>query len=196
MSIATRTGDTGETSLIGYRRVSKADLRVEVCGCLDELISQMGFARSICEHADTRALVEHLQRQLFLVAEEVASGDRDAAPALVEAAHVEALTRHVHDLEAQPGMAGDWTLPGGHTGAAALDVARTTCRRAERALVRLRDAGQTVGPHAVPFVNRLSDLLWLLGRVVEHAAGVDARMRGPDDPGPRWSRAWSGDHES
>jgi cob(I)alamin adenosyltransferase len=192
MSIATRTGDTGETGLIGSRRVSKADLRVEVCGCLDELISQMGFARSICEHADARALVEHLQRQLFLVAEEVASGDRDAAPVLVEAAHVEALTQHVHDLEARPGMAGDWTLPGGHTGAAALDVARTVCRRAERALVRLKDAGETVGPHVVPFVNRLSDLLWLLGRVVEHAAGVDARMRGPDQPGPRWSRAWSG----
>jgi cob(I)alamin adenosyltransferase len=58
------------------------------------------------------------------------------------------------------------------------------------------DAGETVGPHAVPFVNRLSDLLWLLGRVVEHAAGVDARMRRPDEPGPRWSRAWSGDPES
>jgi len=193
--MATRTGDTGETSLIGNRRVSKADLRVEVCGCLDELISQMGFARSICEHPDTCALVEHLQRQLFLVAEEVASGD-PVAPALVEAAHVEALTQYVHDLEARPGMAGDWTLPGGHTGAAALDVARTTCRRAERALVRLRDAGETVGPHAVPFVNRLSDLLWLLGRVVEQAAGVDGRMRTPDDPGPRWSRAWSGDAKS
>ena len=196
MSIATRTGDTGQTSLIGNRRVSKADLRIEACGCLDELISQMGFARSICEHADTRALVEQLQRQLFLVAEEVAHGDGDARPALVEAAHVEALTRQVHDLEAQPGMAGDWMLPGGHAGAAALDVARTMCRRAERALVRLRDAGETVGPHAVPFVNRLSDLLWLLGRVVEHAAGVDARLRRPEHPGPRWSRAWSGDPES
>jgi cob(I)alamin adenosyltransferase len=196
MSIATQAGDTGETSLIGNRRVSKADLRVEACGCLDELVSQMGFARAICEHADTRALVEDLQRQLFLVAEEVASGGRDAAPVLLEAAHVDALTRHVHDLEAQPGMAGDWTLPGGHAGAAALDVARTTCRRAERALVRLMDAGETVGPHAVPFVNRLSDLLWLLGRVVEHAAGVDARMRRPDEPGPRWSRAWSGDPQS
>jgi cob(I)alamin adenosyltransferase len=196
MSIATRTGDSGETSLIGHRRVSKADLRVEVCGCLDELISQMGFARSICEHANTRALIAHLQRQLFLVAEEVASGHRDAAPALVEEAHVEALTRHVHEIEAQPEIVGDWTLPGDHAGAAALDVARTICRRAERALVRLKDAGETVGPHAVPFVNRLSDLLWLLGRVVEQAAGVDARMRGPDSSGPRWSRAWSGDPES
>ena len=196
MSIATRTGDTGETSLIGNRRVSKADLRVEVCGDLDELISQMGFARSICDHAATRTLVEDLQRQLFLVAEEVASGARDAAPALLDAAHVEALTRHVHDIEAQPGMAGDWTLPGGHAGAAALDVARTICRRAERALVRLRDTGEAVGPHALPFVNRLSDLLWLLGRVVERAAGVDARMRRSDNPGPRWSRAWSGDPTS
>jgi cob(I)alamin adenosyltransferase len=196
VSIATRTGDTGETSLIGHRRVSKADLRVDVCGCLDELISQMGFARSICEHADTRALVEVLQRQLFLVAEEVASGERDASSALLEAEHVEALTRHVHDIEAQPGMVGDWTLPGGHAGAAALDVARTVCRRAERALVRLTDAGEAVGPHVVPFVNRLSDLLWLLGRVVEQAAGVDARMRGSDNAGPRWSRAWSGDPTS
>jgi cob(I)alamin adenosyltransferase len=191
MSIATRTGDAGQTSLIGNRRVSKADLRVEVCGCLDELVSHMGFARSICEHADTRALLADLQRQLFLLAEEVASGDREATPALLEAAHVDALTRHVHLIEAQPGMVGDWTLPGDHPGAAALDMARTSCRRAERALVRLMEAEEAVGAHAVPFMNRLSDLLWLLGRVVEQAAGVDARMRDPDSAASRWSRAWS-----
>lgn len=191
MSIATRTGDTGQTSLIGNRRVSKADLRVEVCGGLDELISHMGFARAICEHADTRALLEDLQRQLFLVSEEVVSGGRDATPVLLDVAHVNSLTDHVHRIEAQPGIVGDWTLPGEHPGAAALDMARTSCRRAERALVRLMEAGEAVGAHAVPFMNRLSDLLWLLGRVVEQAAGVDARMRSPDNPAPRWSRAWS-----
>ena len=191
MSIATRSGDDGRTSLIGHRRVSKADLRIEVGGCLDELVSHLGFARSICDHADTRVLLEDLQRQLFLVAEEVASGRQHATRALVQAADVEALTRHVHRLEAQPGIVGDWTLPGEHPGAAALDVARASCRRAERGLVRLVDAGEAVGPHTVPFMNRSSDLLWLLGRVVEQAAGVNARMRGPDVPAPRWSRAWS-----
>lgn len=191
MSIATGTGDAGQTSLIGNRRISKADLRVEVCGCLDELISHMGFARSICEHAGTRVLLESLQRQLFLVNEEMASDSGNGPPAILEAAHVEALTRHVHRIEAEAGIAGDWTLPGGHPGAAALDMARTSCRRAERALVRLMDAGEVVGAHAVPFMNRLSDLLWLLSRVVEQAAGVDARMREVDSSAPRWSRAWS-----
>ncbi|MCR4374992.1 MAG: cob(I)yrinic acid a,c-diamide adenosyltransferase [Acidobacteria bacterium] len=196
MSIATRTGDAGETSLIGNSRVSKADLRVEVCGCLDELVSQLGFARSICEHADTRALLEDLQRQLFLVAEEAASGGGTGTAALIEAAHVEALTRHVHRIEAQPGIVGDWTLPGGHVGAAAIDVARTSCRRAERALVRLKETGGVVGAHTLPFMNRLSDLLWLLGRVVEQAAGVDGRLRDPESSAPRWSRAWSRDPTS
>lgn len=193
MSIATGTGDAGQTSLIGNRRISKAALRVEVCGCVDELISHMGFARSICDDAGSRALLEDLQRQLFLVNEEVASASGDSAAALLEAAHVEALTRHIHRIEVQPGSIGDWTLPGGHPGAAALDMARTSCRRAERALVRLMDAGEVVSGHAVPFMNRLSDLLWLLSRVVEQAAGVDGRMRDVDGRGARWSRAWSRD---
>jgi cob(I)alamin adenosyltransferase len=190
MSIATKTGDDGRTSLIGSQRVSKADLRVEVCGCLDELISQMGFARSICEHEETRTLVKELQRQLFLLSEEIASRREGGAAPLVEAAHVEALTAHVHRIESQPGLVADWTLPGEYPAAAALDVARTICRRAERALVRLVDDPQPVGVNVIPYLNRLSDLLWLLGRLVEQAVGVDARLRAPEAVGPRWSRAW------
>jgi cob(I)alamin adenosyltransferase len=195
MSIATRTGDAGQTGLIGDRRVSKADPRIDVCGCLDELISHIGFARSICEHAAMGALLADLQRQLFVVAEEAAGGG-GTTPTLVEAAHVEALTRHVHRIEAEPGIVGDWTMPGAHAGAAAIDVARTSCRRAERAFVRLMEAGEAVGAHALPFMNRLSDLLWLAGRVVERDAGVDARVRGAGSRAPRWSRAWSTDPSS
>jgi cob(I)alamin adenosyltransferase len=190
MSIATKTGDDGRTSLIGGQRVSKAHLRIEVSGCLDELISQLGFARSICEHEETRMLVKDLQQQLFLVSEEVASrGDREKAP-LVDATHVEALTAHVNRIESQSGLVADWTLPGEHWAAAALDVARTICRRAERAVVRLSDDGERVGMQVVHYLNRLSDLLWLLGRIVEQEAGVDARLRDPQTAGPRWSRAW------
>jgi cob(I)alamin adenosyltransferase len=190
MSIATTHGDTGQTSLIGGHRVSKATRRVEACGTLDELVSQMGFARSLCGHADTGALLKDLQRQLFLVSEEIASGDGSSATALVTAAHVDALTAHVHRLEAESSAVLDWTLPGEDPAGAALDVARTVCRRAERVVVSLADVGELAPSHVVPYLNRLSDLLWLLGRVVEHAAGVDARLRDPHAAGPRWSRAW------
>ena len=192
MSIATERGDDGTTSLVGGRRVSKADVRVELCGCLDELVSQMGFARSICDHVEARALLEDLQQQLFLVSEEAATGWGESSPSLVTDAHVGALTRHVHRFEALPAVIDDWVLPGAHPAAAAIDVARTICRRAERSCVRLREHGEMLGTHTVPFVNRLSDLLWLLGRIVEQAAGVDGRLREASQGEPRWSRAWRG----
>ena len=191
MSIAPTSGDNGQTSLIGNRRVSKADPQVEACGSVDELISQLGFARSICEHADTRILIQEIQRQLFSVSEDLASGEARDAARLIDASPVEALTAHVHRLESQPDMVLDWALPGEHPASAALDVARTICRRAERTVVRLTTTDpESVGGHVVSYLNRLSDLLWLSSRVVEHAAGIDARLRDPQAPGPRWSRAW------
>jgi cob(I)alamin adenosyltransferase len=192
MSIATKHGDKGTTGLIGGERVSKADLRVEAYGTIDELGSAMGFARAICEDAEVRGLTKDIQRELFVVSGAVANpASEEASPnTYVTPAMVEALTAHVQRVEATEGILADWSLPGEHAAAAAYDVARTVCRRAERCVVRLAESGAEVSPHVVPYLNRLSDLLWLTGRLLELRAGVNARLRDEDHGGPRWSRAW------
>lgn len=192
MSIATKHGDGGDTGLIGGARVSKADLRVEAYGTVDELGAAMGFARSICEDAEVRDLTKSIQRELFTVAGAIASpaGGQESKTTYVTDEMVGALTAHVNRIEATPGLLSDWSLPGDHAAAAAYDVARTICRRAERAVVRLAETGVEINPHVVPYLNRLSDLLWLMGRLLELRAGIDTRLRDEEHKGPRWSRAW------
>jgi len=192
MSIATKQGDSGKTGLIGGGRVSKADLRVEAYGTIDELTSAMGFARSICDDAEVRGLTKEIQRELFVVSGAVANPESggETPATYVTPAMVESLTAHVHRVEATEGILSDWSLPGEHAAAAAYDLARTICRRAERCVVRLSESGEGVNEQVVPYLNRLSDLLWLLGRLLELRAGVDASLRDGEHGGPRWSRAW------
>jgi cob(I)alamin adenosyltransferase len=191
MSIATKRGDTGETSLAGAVRVSKGHVRVEAYGTVDELNTFMGLARVITDDGEVRDLVKKLQRELFTVGSALATaptGSKKEPP--VTGDMVEALTAHVHRIEATDGILADWSLPGEHPASAAFDVARTVCRRAERQVVRLIEAGEPVNPHILAYLNRLSDLLWLLGRLIEKQAGVNARLRHENAPGARWSRAW------
>jgi cob(I)alamin adenosyltransferase len=188
MSIATETGDTGQTSLIGGRRISKGDARVEAYGAVDELIAQIGLARALAAHDEAASIAKALQRDLFAVAEALAS-DEDP-PKAINAARVSDVTTQVHRIEKQDGILIDWAIPGDHAAAAAFDVARTVCRRAERAVVRLRDAGERIDPSVIVYLNRLADLLWLLGRLIERHHGIDASLRRPDDAGSRWSKAW------
>jgi len=192
MSIATKHGDKGDTGLIGGARVSKADVRVEAYGTVDELGAAMGFARSICEDAEVRELTKSIQRELFTVAGAIASpaGGAESVTTYVTPGMVESLTAHVTRIESTEGILSDWSLPGDHAAAAAYDVARTVCRRAERAVVRLAETGAEVNPQVVPYLNRLSDLLWLMGRLLELRAGLDTRLRDGEHEGPRWSRAW------
>jgi cob(I)alamin adenosyltransferase len=84
----------------------------------------------------------------------------------------------------------DWSIPGEYRGSAALDVARTIARRAERAAVRYVTGGGSVQPTALEYLNRLSDVLWIAARVVEARAGINAALRDANHPGPPWSRAW------
>lgn len=192
MSIATKHGDQGETALIGGQRVSKADLRVEAYGTIDELSSMMGFARSICDDQEVNEVTKNIQRELFAVSGAVAnprSSEKETPYVTTEM--VEALTAHVNRIEAMEGILSDWSLPGEHAAAAAYDVARTVCRRAERSVVRLAEAGENIGsPEVIAYLNRLSDLLWLCGRLLELRAGVESRLRDETHDGPKWSRAW------
>jgi len=191
MSIATKRGDGGKTDLIGRVRVSKAELRVECYGTIDELNAQMGFARSICDDKEVQNVVKQIQVDLFKVGSAIATPPESKVEVPeITAGMVDALGAEVHRIEAMDGIVGDWTLPGELPAASALDVARTVCRRAERCVVRLVEAGGQLSPHLLAYLNRLSDLLWLLGRLLEVRAGVDASLRPKEEPGKRWSRAW------
>ncbi len=185
MSISTKTGDAGETGLIGGERVSKGDLRLEAYGSIDQLGSVLGFARSICGSEKVREATKRIQKELFTVSASLTGGSSGLTQEMVEA-----LTNEVSEIESMEGILGDWALPGENTVAAAYDVARAVCRRAERVIVRLRNEGVVVDAVAIAYLNRLSDLLWLFSRYIEKEAGVDARLRDVEKGGPSWSRAW------
>jgi cob(I)alamin adenosyltransferase len=178
MSIATTRGDGGQTGLAGGTRISKADLRVESYGTVDELNTVLGFARSICKNAEIAGWTEDIQRTLFRVGSALAtSPDSSKASGIVSLEDIEGLTTLVHRIEAMDGILSDWSLPGAHTESAAYEMARAVCRRAERAAVRLVESGGAVQPTVIPYLNRLSDLIWLFGRLIERNAGVKSGLR-------------------
>jgi len=191
MSIATKRGDGGQTGLAGGIRVSKADLRVESYGSVDELNTALGFARSICTDKEIAAWTEEIQRTLFRVGSALATPpESKKQPPIVTTEDIDMLTNLVHQIEATEGILSDWSLPGAYTESAAYEVARTVCRRAERAAVRFIEAGEVVQPTVLPYLNRLSDLIWLFGRLIEIKAGIESRLRPESKGGPKWSRAW------
>ena len=191
MSIATKRGDGGETGLVGGVRVSKADLRVEAYGTIDELNSTLGFARSICANPEISSSVHEIQKTLFRVGSVLATPAESSKGTLpLSEEDVNQLTEMVHAIEGKEGILSDWSLPGAHPESAAFEVARTVCRRAERCIVRLAESGAGIHPHALPYINRLSDLIWLFARQLELEGGIDSSLRPEKTKGARWSRAW------
>jgi cob(I)alamin adenosyltransferase len=171
--------------------VSKADVRVDVYGTIDELISALGFARSICRNVDISALTKSIQRELFSLGSAIATAANGPKPKpVISDEMVERLTTEVHRVEALPGILADWSIPGEDPASAAYDVARTICRRAERLVVGFAGSGaaEDIQPNVLRYLNRLSDLTWLFGRQIELEIGVDSKLR--EGTGPRWSRAW------
>ena len=173
MSIATRTGDAGHTGLMYNRRVAKSHPRVEAYGSVDELNAALGLARAHATDAFVKDNLLLIQQDLVVLMGELATGVEDLARYvkdgfdLVTPALTEKLDRLVAEIEAQQVSFKGWATPGATVGSAALDVARTTCRRAERRVVALHDAEQLQNPEIIIYLNRLSDLLWLLARWVE-----------------------------
>jgi cob(I)alamin adenosyltransferase len=122
------------------------------------------------------------------VAEALATDDEP--PKGIDAARVSDITSQVHRLEIQNGILIDWAITGDDAGGAAFEVARTVCRRAERLVVRLADGGARIDPSIIVYLNRLADLLWLLGRLIERDHGVDSALMRPGEAGSPWSKAW------
>ena len=189
MSISTHGGDAGETATSGGSRVSKSDFRIEAYGTLDEVNCAIGLARAACDDPQTASFARSLQRDLFRVGSAL-SAKAAHAVSDVDAAMIGRLDAAIDEFEALPGMLHDWSISGELRSSASFDVARTIARRAERAIVRLERSGVSIEPNVLTYLNRLSDVLWLMARKLERDAGVDARLRDDAHPGPPWSRAW------
>ncbi len=172
-SIATRTGDNGTTGFLYGQRVPKDHPQIEAVGTFDELNAALGFAKATCSSPDTRDELARIQQDLVNLMGELACAESDAAryadskfPKLADSdlARIDAA---VAALEAQNIRFDGWATPGANLHAAALDLARTTARRAERRLVSLPAQGRNVRPLLGHYINRVSDLLWILARQAE-----------------------------
>jgi cob(I)alamin adenosyltransferase len=177
LKIYTKTGDRGETGLFGGARVPKDDARVEAYGDVDELNSVLGVAVAQLEDEELRAGLRVVQADLFTLGARLATpapedGGRDNPwiPRLDEG-RVAELERWIDRAEEELEPLQNFVLPGGSAGAAALHLARTVCRRAERRVVSLARAA-TIDEGVVIYLNRLSDLLFTLARLANHRAGV------------------------
>jgi cob(I)alamin adenosyltransferase len=178
MSIATKTGDNGTTALMYNRRVPKNHPRVESYGSVDELNAAIGFARATAEQDFVRANLLAIQMDLIVLMGElcvqpedlnryVADGYLLVTPEMT--AKLDALVR---EIEAQNISFKGWATPGATVNSAALDVARTICRRAERRVCELKFTGEMRNAEIVQYLNRLSDLLWLFARWAETQTGL------------------------
>lgn len=170
--VTTRTGDAGETSLFGKGRVRKTDPRIVALGDLDEAQSAIGVARALAPKSAIGQQLLELQQGLYVAMSEVATPARDLArlPARLDAAAVEKLESALDVLKARTSIEGRFVVPGEEPVSAALDYARTVARRAERSVVACVDAGDVGGEVLLPWLNRLSDLLFVLARSAEGAA--------------------------
>jgi len=173
MSIVTKNGDDGTTALMYGRRVPKTHPRIEACGAVDELNAAMGMARAAAPADFLRDDLLALQKDLVVLMGEtgVAAEDlpryvQDGYP-VVTAAMTARLDALVRAIESQNTRVKGWATPGATPFAAALDLARTICRRAERRVCGLQEIGELKNAEIIVYLNRLGDLLWLFARQVE-----------------------------
>jgi cob(I)alamin adenosyltransferase len=172
VKIYTKTGDAGQTGLFDGTRVPKSDPRVSAYGDVDELSAWIGLARSATADAEIVAWLEQIQRDLFALGSRLADPAHRIAARVTKAGvsdeDVVRLERWIDQLDAELPPLRRFILAGGATPAAMLHVARTVCRRAERAIVALEPPP---GPEILRYVNRLSDLLFTVARAINHRAG-------------------------
>ena len=180
-SIYTRRGDDGTTGLLYGGRISKADPAAEAYGSVDETVAALGLARAEAKRELAETLLV-IQRELFVVGADLATNPDERHKLTDEVSRVTpAMVEHLEELidervERHP-LPQEFIVPGSNPLSAALDLARTLCRRAERRAVELRDAGREVAPDALRYLNRLSDLLFVLAREAGGADEAPSRTR-------------------
>jgi cob(I)alamin adenosyltransferase len=169
--VYTRTGDDGTTGLGGGQRLPKDHLRIEAYGTVDETNSVLGVVRAAGADPRLDAMLARIQNELFHLGSDLCVLEEDKARMpvpTIEPRHVDALERDIDALQEDLAPLVNFVLPGGAPAAAHLHVARTVCRRAERILVAL-GREEPIGAHAVRYLNRLSDLLFVMARWENHA---------------------------
>jgi cob(I)alamin adenosyltransferase len=174
VSIVTKAGDQGETSLMYGRRVPKGDPRVAAYGAVDELTAALGLARAACDDKFVNEEILAVQKELINVMGELSTMPEDRQRyvkdgfTLTGAAVVDRVTAVIADLEKDKALyPKDWVIPGENPTSAALDLARTTCRRAERQVAVLKEPNLEI----LRYLNRLSDFCWVLARYCEKKTG-------------------------
>lgn len=174
MKIYTRTGDAGTTSLFGGKRVSKADLRIEAYGTVDELNAWMGVLRDQGINAGRKEVLLAIQDRLFVMGSMLATepGNTKVKIPLLTEEDVAFLEKEIDSMQAALPPLRSFILPGGHTAVSFCHVARTVCRRAERMVIHLH-ASEPVDAQVTIFLNRLSDYLFMLSRVISHDLNVE-----------------------
>jgi cob(I)alamin adenosyltransferase len=163
--IYTKTGDKGDTALVGGKRTSKDSPRIWAYGTVDELNSAIGLARAFNSDRKLDAILARIQNELFNLGAELATlpeDFRDGMPRIGKK-NIDALEKLMDELNAELGPLKEFILPGGSKTGAALHLARTICRRAERFCVRLA-CDEQIGEFVIPYLNRLSDALFVLAR--------------------------------
>jgi cob(I)alamin adenosyltransferase len=172
MKIYTKTGDLGETGLFAGPRVRKDDCRIEAYGTVDELNAVLGLVRSAKLPPEIDAVLAEIQHRLFDLGAELATPDpQSRGTNLISPAEIEVLEKAIDRFEADLSPLKNFVLPGGSIGAAWLHFARTVCRRAERRVVSLAAVeGVKLSPHTLIYLNRLSDLLFVLARAANRLA--------------------------
>ena len=190
MKIYTKTGDKGTTSLIGAGRVPKDALRVEAYGTADEANTAVGMARAALDDPQIDGILARIQHALFDLGADLAAPQDSRASkriARIDEEDIQQLEAWIDELDNEPPPLRNFILAGGHPASAALQFARTATRRGERATVRLASQ-KPINEHALIYLNRLSDLLFVLARVVNTRNGIDemkwhvkkVRKAGPD----------------
>ena len=178
------TGDEGYTDLMGPQRVPKYDLRPETCGTLDEATSAIGLARAMSGQERVRELLRQVQHDLYLMMAEIATqlAQLEKIPYRITTEQADWLDTSIKELESQFEMPKQFVLPGASAASAAIDLARTIVRRAERDAVRLVHEKEMPAGNVLRYLNRLSSLLFVLARYEEHASGVgyDVATRAKD----------------
>ncbi len=159
----TRTGDRGETGLYGGTRVGKENPRVEAYGAVDELNSQIGLARAIVKDAKTKKILKSVQEDLFTLGGDLASELVSANVPRISKTHVANLEKTIDSIHSELKPLRRFILPTGSVSSAQLQVARAVCRRAERRVAALAKV-ESINPDAIPYLNRLSSLLFDLAR--------------------------------
>jgi cob(I)alamin adenosyltransferase len=174
VSIVTKTGDKGETSLMYGHRVSKSDARVDACGCVDEVTAALGLARSISPDKFVSDQVFAVQRDLIVIMGELALAPADRERYVKDGFHltttdmVDRITAVISELEEDKSLyPKGWVIPGETVVSSTLDFARATCRRAERHIATFSRDQNDFNPEILRYLNRLSDLCWVLARYVE-----------------------------